>query len=152
MTKRNIFLLVLTLLLVALFFYVNKGWFASEEIRISHRSGPPLRFQSRMRQNNKAVIPLFFDFNRKLKLNSVKVIPLAGFETNQHPFPMWNVVAAGAPVATKGFEYGGNIPGMKPAVPGAEPYPLEPGAPYRLLIESGAIKASHDFTPEAPAH
>ena len=39
------------------------------------------------------------------------------------------------------------IRGMRPAVKGATPDPLEPGVNYRLLIEAGSHKAEHDFTP-----
>ncbi len=153
MTKKNIFLIVLTLLLVGFFLYLNRDWFVSEKVQISHRSGPPLRFSRFGRQNNnkQVVIPLFFEFNRKLKLTSVKVIPVSAIESNKYPHPIWEMVPIFQPVATKGFEYGAAIPGMKPTVQGAVPDPLQPGVKYRLVIEAGSLKVEHDFTPEPPA-
>ena len=44
------------------------------------------------------------------------------------------------------FAYGAPIEGMRPAVQGATPDPLEPGMEYRLVIEAGKIKVEHDFT------
>jgi len=32
-------------------------------------------------------------------------------------------------------------------VKGATPDPLEPGVPYRLLVEAGPVKVAHDFVP-----
>ena len=45
------------------------------------------------------------------------------------------------------FSYGDYIRGMRPAVKGATPDPLEPGVAYRLVIEAGKRKAQHDFVP-----
>ena len=152
MTKKNIFLIVLIIALVGIFLYVNRDWFASEKIQISHRAGPPARFSRFSQQKNKAIIPLFFEVNRKLNLTSVKVIPLSDVETNKYPHPIWALVPINQPVATRGFEYGGNIPGMKPTVPGAEPEPLLPGVKYRLVLEADSLKVDYDFTPEPPGH
>lgn len=153
MSAKNIFLTVLILLLAGFFLYLNRDWFVSEKIQISHRSGPPLRFGNRFRQNNqnKAVTPLFFELNRKLNISSVKVIPVSAIETNRFPHPIWHIVPILHPVATRGFEYGASIPGMEPSVRGDVPDPLEPGVKYRLIVEAGSLKAEHDFIPDAPA-
>lgn len=152
MTKKNIFLIVLVFLLVGFFLYLNRDWFITEQVQISHRSGPPLRFArfGRPGSSKPAVIPLFFEFNRKLKLTSVKVIPVSDIKTNKHPHPIWELVPIFQPVATRGFEYGATMPGMKPRVQGAVADPLQPGVQYRLVIEAGSLKAEHDFTAEAP--
>jgi hypothetical protein len=49
---------------------------------------------------------------------------------------------------TKGFVYGMNVPGMRSAVTGASAEPLDPIQTYRLLVEAGSLKATHDFTLE----
>ena len=145
MTKRNVLLIVLTVLLVGFCLYLNRGWFVTEKLQITHRSGPPLRFARFGPQNNKQlVLPLFFELNRKLKLTSVKVIPLGELETNKYAHPVWELVPILRPVATKGFQYGGEIPGMKTSVPGAIAESLQPGVTYRLQLEAGSFKADYD--------
>ena len=46
------------------------------------------------------------------------------------------------------WAYAWPIRGMRPAVKGAIPDPLEPGVAYRLIIEAGNRKAEHDFVPK----
>jgi hypothetical protein len=152
MTKKNTFLLVLAFLLVGFFLYLNRDWFITEKVEVTHRAGPPLRFSRFGPPNDtrKAVTPLFFEFNRKLKLTSVKVIPVSDIETNKYPHPIWDLAPIYRPVATKGFEYGAEIPGMKATVSGAIPGTLEPGVKYRLLLQAGSLKVEYDFVPEPP--
>lgn len=69
--------------------------------------------------------------------------------TNAHPHPLWYLVSDSNSIPTKTFYYGTPIKGMRPDVKGATPDPLEPGVPYRLLLEAGALKLQHDFTPDA---
>jgi hypothetical protein len=97
--------------------------------------------------DNPAINPIMFGFDRTLKLTSLKVIPLSDIETNKYPHPIWHLVSDSNSVPTKDFSYGASIKGMRPAVKGAPPDPLEPGVKYRLLIEAGSAKAEHDFVP-----
>ena len=94
-----------------------------------------------------ATDPVFFAFDRKLKLTSLKVIPVSDIETNKYPHPIWHLVSASNSVPVTEYVYGMRIPGMQPAVQGATPDPLEPGVKYRLLIEAKEGKAEHDFVP-----
>ena len=41
--------------------------------------------------------------------------------------------------------------GMRPAVPGAHPLPLEPNQLYRLFVRSGKMKGQRDFSLGPPA-
>ena len=95
------------------------------------------------------VEPIFFAFDRPLKLKSLKVIPAREIETNKYPHPIWHLISNSNSVPTADLAYGIPIEGMRPAVQDATPDPLQPGVKYRLLIEAGALKLEHDFVPVA---
>ena len=130
--------------------YLNKDWFAKDNIQITHRSRPArVEFVRGKRPAEIAEVnPIIFGFDRRLKLTSVKVIPLHEIETNKYPHASWQLVSDSNSIPTKTFGYGQSIRGMRPAVKGAIPDPLEPDVQYRLLIEAGKFKAQHDFVPE----
>jgi len=152
MTKKNWMLLGAALLLAGISLYLNRDWFAKDGIQIYHRSRPARAglFFGRKRTSsadNSAVNPVIFGFSRKLRLTSVKVIPVSDIETNKFPHPIWNLTSVSNSAPVKDFVYGDNIKGMKPAVQGAIPDPLQPGVNYRLFVEAGEFKAEHDFVP-----
>jgi hypothetical protein len=129
--------------------YLNKDWFAGDIIQIHHRSRPARAgfFRRTKHPADAATDPVFFDIDRKLKLTSLKVIPVSDIETNRYPNPIWHLVSDSNSVAIADFAYGEYIKGMRPSVRGATPDPLEPGVKYRLLIQAKAGKAEHDFVP-----
>ena len=129
--------------------YLNKDWFAGDIIQIHHRSRPARAgfFRRTKRPDTSATDPVFFDIDRKLKLTSLKVIPVSDIETNKYPQPIWHLVSDSNSVPIADFWYGMRIPGMRPSVQGATPDPLEPGVKYRLLIEAKGSKTEHDFIP-----
>ena len=95
-----------------------------------------------------ATDPIFFAFDRKLKLTSLKVIPVSEIETNKYPHPIWHLVSKSNSVPDRGLVLRHAYPqACGPPCKGATPDPLEPGVPYRLLIEAGKLKAEHDFVP-----
>jgi len=148
MTRKLWTLLALAVLLGGLSLYLNKDWFAKDNIQIYDRSRPVRGgMLGRRRVENSAVNPVVFGFDRKLPLKVVKVVPVDEIQTNKHPHPVWYLVSESNSVPTKDFLYGMKIPGMHPAIKGADPDPLEPDVKYRLFIESGSIKAQHDFMP-----
>ena len=149
MTRKIWLWLAVAVLLGALSLYLNRDWFARDNILIYHRSRPSrLSLLRRKRAaDDSPVNPIVFGFDRRLKLTSVKVIPLSAIQTNKYPHPIWHLVSESNSVPTKDFSYGARIPGMHPAVQGAVPDPLEPGVTYRLVIEAGEVKSSHDFAP-----
>ena len=104
-------------------------------------------FRRTKRVADTATDPVFFAFDRKLKLTSLKVIPVHEIETNKYPHPIWHLISNSNSVPTAEWSYAVPIPGMHPSVKGATPDPLEPGVTYRLVIEAGKLKAEHDFTP-----
>jgi hypothetical protein len=151
MTRKQWSLIALAVLLGGFSLYLNQDWFAKDDIQIYHRSRPARGglFRRGKLQAPQAVDPVFFAFDRKLKLTSLKVIPVREIETNKYPHPIWHLSSDSNSVPTKDLTYGVPIRGMRPSVKGAIPDPLEPGVKYRLLLEAGSLKAQHDFVPVA---
>jgi len=139
--------IVLALMLGALMLYANKDWFTQPPIQISHRFDA---FNGRFSQGS-ATVPLLFEFNRRLKLTSVKVFALNDFETNRFPHPIWHLLSDSNSPPTKGFLYGTIVPGMRSDKLAMGSDSLDLGVEYRLLIEAGSVKAQHDFVLEPPS-
>lgn len=142
MTKRLFILLAIAFLLACMYVYYFSDWFAPKNIQIYHsvRPAPPSRGGNRAATN-----VIIFGLNRQFKLGEVQVVPLAEWQTNKNARALWHLISDTRPVPTKSFAYGQPIAGMRPAVPGARPEPLEPNVAYRLLIRTGSLKAGHDF-------
>jgi len=148
MTKNPWKLIGVAIALAALSVYFNRDWFTKDHIQIFDRSRPargPLA--SRGGAGIAAINPIVFGFDRRLRLTSVKVIPVSDIETNKYPHPIWQLTTESNSVPIKEFGYDAHIRGMHTAVKGAEADPLQPGVKYRLLIEAGPQKAEHDFVP-----
>jgi len=148
MTKKVWTLLAVAAVLGGFSLYLNKDWFAKDNIQIFYRSRPARGFSRRTSPEIAAVEPLLFFLNRKVKLTCLKVIPVFDLETNKHPQAVWHLVSESNSVPIKNFTYGTGIQGMRPAMKGTAPDPLLPGLQYRLFIEAGAEKAQRDFTPQ----
>ena len=153
MTSKHWMVIALIAALGGFSLYLNMDWFAKDNIQITHRSRAARAglMRGKPPAEMAAVNPIVFGFDRRLKLTSVKVIPLSEIETNKYPHPIWQLVSDSNSVPTKTFVYGQPLRGMRPAVKGATPDPLEPDVQYRILIEAGKIKAQHDFVPEPRA-
>lgn len=93
-----------------------------------------------------------FEFDRKLKITSVEVVPLSEASINKLARPVWHLVSDSNSVPTRGFLYGMEIPGMRPAQAGATPDPLDPNERYRLRLQAGPLKAEHDFDLDPSSH
>ena len=143
-------LVALAVLLGGFSLYLNKDWFAKENIHIYHRSLPARSgFFKRKRPtvDTSLVNPVIFGFDRKLKLTSVQVIPVSDIETSKYPHAIWHLVSESNSAPTKDLTYGAPVKGMHPKVPSTTPDDLQPGEKYRLLIETASLKAQHDFVP-----
>jgi hypothetical protein len=152
MTRKQWTLIALAVLLGGVSLYLNQDWFAKENIQIVSRSRPGRGTMSRHGKRftaSEGIEPLFFSFDRNLRLTSLKVIAVSEIETNKYPRPVWSLVSDSNSVPVKDLAYGMPIYGMRPSVKGATAEPLEPGAKYRLFIEAGLRKAEHDFEPVA---
>jgi hypothetical protein len=101
------------------------------------------------RRADATVWPVFFALNGDFRLTRVEVIPFDGDKFNPQGRPVWELVSDSNSVPTRAFRYGQTIKGMKPAIQGVQPEPLEPGVVYRLLVEAGRVKASTDFSTKA---
>jgi hypothetical protein len=148
MTTKNWMLLGLTVVLGGFSLYLNRDWFGRDNIQLMHRSRPARGAFRRPKSDNPLIDPISFWFDRKVRLTSLKVIPVWDIETNKFPQPIWNLVSDSNSAPLKEFTYGMRIPGMRPAMKGTLPDPLEPGVPYRLMVEAGKEKVQHDFIPE----
>ena len=149
MTRKQWMLIVLAVVLGGISLYLNRDWFAGDNIHIYHRSLPSR--SGLFRRNRPApaddslVNPVLFGFDRKLKLTSIQVFPLSAIETNKYALPIWHLVSESNSAPTKDLTYGAPVRGMHPKVPGATPDQLQPGEKYRLMIETASLKAQHDF-------
>jgi len=150
MTRKQWTLIAFAVLLAGFSLYLNKDWFAKDNIQIYHRSRPARggRPHSRVDANSE-IEPIVFGFDNKIKLTELKVVALRDLETNKYPHAIWHLVSDSNSVPVKDFSYGANIEGMHPAVSGVSPESLEPGTKYRLLVAAGPLKAGHDFVPVA---
>ena len=147
MTTKVWMLIALAVALGAFSLYLNKDWFAKDHIQIYDRSRPARGVFRRGAPPDSATDPIVFGFDRALKLTSVEVVPVADLLTNKHPEPIWHLVSDSNSIPIKAFTYGMHIRGMRPAVAGVRPQPLEPDVKYRLLIQAGSFKGEHEFVP-----
>ncbi len=154
MTKQPLTAIVLAISLGGILLYLNRDWFAKDPIQIYHRVQLGRSFAGRYRADSSPGTPVFFGFNRKLKLTLIKIVPLGETQTNQFAQPLWEMISDSNSLPTKGFVYGLPVPGMRPYLKGAAAKPLVPGVPYRLLVQARSLKAQHDFSldldPAAP--
>src|SRR6516225_139317 len=104
MTKKVWMLIALAVALGGFSLYLNKDWFAKDHIQIYDRSRPS-RAVFRGRTDNSAIDPMVFGFDRKLKLTSLKVIPLSALQTNKFAQPVWHLVSDSNSLPIKAFTY-----------------------------------------------
>ena len=76
MTTKSWTLIILAVVLGGFSLYLNKDWFAGDNIQIQCRSRPARTtyFRRNKRAAEPATDPIFFAFDRKLKLTSLKEI------------------------------------------------------------------------------
>jgi hypothetical protein len=147
MARKPWLLVAVAVVLGGFSLYLNKDWFMGDRIQIYHRARP-MRVRPGRVVDLPPYTPVFFGFMTRLKLTDVKVVPVCELETNKYPHVLWHLLSDSNSLPTKGFLYGGNVPGMRPALKGVAADPLEPGVKYRLLVEARSKKGQHDFIPE----
>ena len=150
MSKKQISILLVLVVLAGAAAYLLKDWFKPESIQISCliRPAPPGRRPQPSGTDAPSGKPGYnvaFAFNHKLALTAIKVFPLADAMTNKYPRPLWSLASPSNSVPTKSIVYGDRIRGLPPVVKGATADPLEAGGAYRLVIEAGDVKAQQDF-------
>jgi hypothetical protein len=152
MTKKHILMILVTAVIGGVWLYVNRDWFANDRIQI-HTRMVPAELGMRLAPSSAPAgnaVPIMFEWDRKLRLTSLKVVPVAAIQTNKYAHEIWHLVSDSNSVPTRGFIYGMQVPGMRPASKGLDPEPLVPGEKYRLFLQAGPIKAEHDFVAGAP--
>ncbi|HMP83602.1 MAG TPA: hypothetical protein PKA41_12955 [Verrucomicrobiota bacterium] len=153
MKKKEIFLIVLTLLLGCGYAWFFTDWFKPKSISIQHTIRPYREAWGggRRATNTTARVSQVISFvmNRDWKLTEVKVVSAAEFQTNKYAHPTWHLVSDKQSRSVRSFVYGGRIPGMRPSVAGAEPDALLPGVTYKLIVRSGTIQGEDEFVVEA---
>ena len=82
---------------------------------------------------------------RSADLTEIKAVPLAAWQADPNTQPVWHLVSDSGTERVNSFVYGQPIRGLKPAVAGARPQPLETNITYRLFLTAGKFKGQHDF-------
>ena len=141
MTKQKQIFIVTALLLACVYVYYFTGWFKPKIIPVSYTE----RYQMARGQSGRLPMILFGFGGERYRLSEIKVVPLAAWQTNQAIMPVWHLVAHSRSAPVEFFSYGGNLPGMEPAVPGTHAGPLETNVTYRLFLRAGLYKGQCDF-------
>jgi hypothetical protein len=144
MTKKNLALIFFAVALAAVYAVWFTDWFRPATVKIFHTSRN-LRLNTRRNPGGGALPSLIFGVNHPLRFTELKVVPVAGLETNKNVLPVWHLVSDSNSVPVKIFFYGQFIGGMRPALKGVHAEPLETNVTYRLFVTAGKIKGEHDF-------
>ena len=143
MTRKSWILIGFALALAIVYAVYFTNWFKPGVIRIYHVTRPT-GYAMQTRRNGPAP-PITFGLEEARILTEIKVVPLVAWQTNQNTLPVWHLVMDFNPEAVEFFVYGESIRGMNPAVPGAQPQPLQPNVAYRLFVTAGNARGWHDF-------
>jgi hypothetical protein len=140
MFSKQTFLILTALVLAGIYVYFFTDWINTPRIQIIAQTRP-----IQPRGPVAKVYPVSFLLDGKYKLRSVKVVPIASFETNKFTPPSWHLIAYTNVPPTEGFLYGQRLPGMHPWMTNARPQRLEANTAYRLFVEAGRAKGQVDF-------
>jgi len=154
MTKKDVFLITLVVVLGGLYAIYFSEWFRPKYIRIEYSSRPLREAWSgqgqRVDPQGNQVGNVTFSFHGDYRLTSVKVVSTAEFATNKYAHPLWHMVCKNGSQPVSGFSYGLSIPGMSAAAADSAADPLEPGVQYSLLVEAGSLKGTNNFSIGGP--
>jgi hypothetical protein len=114
--------------------YVLKftDWFQSKNIQILFHA-----------RGGHAVFSLNGD---NYKLTQVKVFRADDAATNKYPHIAWHLISPSGSKPVTEFVYGDAIEGMQPEVPNTVAEPLTKNVSYKIVIESGKIRAEQEFS------
>ena len=135
-------------LLAGICVYFFTGWFKPKTIHLFHaaRPQPKARIGPRVAAGSQNTDIVTFGLDSRYQLTEIKVVCLSEWQTNRYAQPLWHLVSDSNSVPVKMFPYGVALRGMKPAVAGTWPQPLETNVTYRLFISAGSVKGQHDFS------
>ena len=149
MSRKEFILAGVVVMLAGLYAVFFTDLFRAKVMRIEHSA----RSQRDAWSGSRRVDPtgkldvgnVSFALQRSYKLTSVKVLPLAAYQTNKFTPPVWELVAKSGSASVDGFSYGMGIAGMTQSSRSLTPEPLEPGVEYRLVVTAGSLTGEHDF-------
>jgi hypothetical protein len=146
MSKKNIALLTLLIVMGAVYICYFTDLFGEPKIEISTRTRPMVTRHSRSGKTPSAEgNSVSFLLNNKYALTSVKVIEENDSKTNKYPHPLWHLISESNSVPTKSIFYGVSIGGMKPEYAKTKPEPLQTNVSYVLELEAGNLKGQTTF-------
>jgi hypothetical protein len=142
MRKKEIGWIVVLLVFGGIYIHFFSHWFDKKQMVINASFRPS-------RKADAAVYPVYFTLNDDYKLTALTVVPLEDGTHTPEATPVWHLISESNSVPTRAFRYGQHIPGMKAALQGVHPEPLEPDVVYRITLTSGTLTASQDFQTRA---
>jgi hypothetical protein len=149
MSRKEFYLVGFVVPLGVLYAIFFSGWFAPKFIRVEHTVRASREAWAGNGQRAQVTAPqggnVTFSFDQRYRLTSIRVLSVAEAKTNRHAHPLWHLVSKEGSQPADGFAYGFPVPGMAPAVKGAEPDALKPGVEYRLIVEAGSRSGTNDF-------
>jgi hypothetical protein len=155
MNKKNILQIAIVLVLATVYVVYFTDWFRPGTIRVAYiyRQVRPRRAARATRntpnaktvQAPPAVPQLVFGLGQNYLLTDIKVVPLAALQTNKFAQPVWHLVSKSNSVPLHLFAYGQEIRGMRPAIEGLRPEPVQPGISYRLFVTATKGRGQQDF-------
>ena len=145
MSKKNIALIALFLVLLVIYIFNFTNLFAKRNLEIATRIRPEIARHGRTRTMVPVGNSVSFLFNGKYQLTSIKVVEEADMKTNKYPHALWCLITESNSIPTKAISYGIPVKGMKPEFEKARPEALKPNVPYILLVEAGKLKGQTSF-------
>ena len=144
MTKKNIALIALTVVLAAIYVYYFTDFFRKGTIQIYSQIRPQITGK-----DQPPVFNVSFTLDQKYKLTSVKVVPAAEYQSNKYAHPVWSLMSDTTSEPVNNIVYGGKIPGMKPSIPKAQAEQLKANVAYLLIVEAGDVRGEKTFQTRA---
>ena len=144
MSKKNIGLILLLVVLGAIYVFNFTGLFHESSIEVTTRIRPQ---NTRRNKTSKTVTgnTVSFVLNNKYGLTSLKVVEDGDLKTNKYPHAFWHLISDSNSIPTKSIMYGVSVDGMKPEFEKVKPEPLQPNVNYVLLLEAGKLKGQTTF-------
>lgn len=140
MTKKDICLVALLVVLATVYVCLFTNWFKPKTIKIGYTAR-----QLRYYRTRKDLPDVLFLMEGTFRLTDVKVVPLASFQADPHTVPLWHLISDSNSIPVQRFAYGQHIRGMKAALRGAQAQELETNVTYRLFVSAGNTKGYDDF-------
>ena len=141
MSKKNIALVSVLIVLGAIYVYYFTGLFNEPKIEIVYQ----YRLKPGRGKRGTGEYAATFSLSRKYELTDVKVIEEAEFKTNKYPHAVWHLITESNSIPTKVLIYSWPVQGMKPEIEKVRAEPLQTNVNYMLLLEAGNLKGRKTF-------